>query len=93
MTDKEWKKLCNWVKKLNCARIESKCEVDVEALEDGAIYIKSLADNYCLGYKVGLRIEQDGMIYSRGEVCIAENRTSQQIKAIIRNLVEEANND
>lgn len=74
--------------KLNSARIESNCEVDVDALEDGAIYIKSLADNYCLGYKVGLRIEQDGMIYSRGEVCIATGRSAKQIKAIIKNLVE-----
>lgn len=85
MTEKEWKKLCNWVKKLNCTRSEVKCEV-IDALEDGAIYITSLADNYCLGYKVGLSIERD-VIYSRGGVCIATGRSVKQIKAIIKNLI------
>lgn len=73
------------MKKLNYDRIEVQCDVDIEALEDEVIYIKSV-DNY-LGYKIGLRIEQDGMIYSRCGVCIAEGRRAKQIKSIIENLL------
>lgn len=85
MTNQEWKELFHWVEKLNCDRIEAQCVIDNEVLEDEVIYVKSVDDYF--GYRIGLIIEQDGMIYNNDYVCIATNRTPQQIKAIIKNLL------
>ena len=86
MTDKEWKELCDWAEKLDYDRIEVEYN---KILDERTIYIKSVDESYLYGHnKVGLVINQDGSI-SNGRVYIAENRTAKQIKAIIKNLVEE----
>ena len=88
MTKKEWNKLCEWAKKLNCDRVEVECDVeydaDIDTLDERVIYVNSVNNHF--GYKTGLIIEQDGGIFS-GKLCISENRPAKQIKAILKNLL------
>ena len=76
MTDKEWNKLCEWVKSLNSKH----CFIDKFNGEE-----KILAGIYGGDY---IEITKDGDIieFDFGTF-IAENRTPQQIKAIIENLL------
>ena len=78
MTDKEWKELCDWVKSLNTKH----CFIDKFNEEE-----RILAGIYGGDY---LEITKDGDIieFDYGSL-VAENRTQKQIKAIIKNLVEE----
>lgn len=87
MTDAEWNELCDWAEKLNSDRIRVDRDITVEAFEENTIYVLSIDDYF--GYKIGLTIEQDGMIYSSGWTCIAESCTSQQIKLIIKILLNQ----
>lgn len=79
MTNKEWKELCNWVKSLNTKH----CFID-EFNEEEVILAGIYGGDY-------LEITKNGEIieFDYGSL-IAENRTQKQIKAIIKNLVEEA---
>lgn len=83
MTDKEWKELCDWAERLDYERIEVEHN---EVLDEKTIYIKSVDESYLYGRRVGLEINQDGSIYN-GRVYIVENRTPEQIKTIIENLL------
>lgn len=85
MTEKEWNELCDWAENLHSNRIEVERDVDIEAIETKTIYVLSV-DSY-LGYEIGLTIEEDGTIYSRDWVCIANDCSAKQIKSIIKNLI------
>lgn len=63
MTDKEFKKFCEWIESIN-----KDVFITASYVEIGNLYF----------YK-------DGMIYSEG--IIARNRSQQQIKSIIENLL------
>lgn len=85
MTDKEWKEICDWVKSLNsklCFIDNSDEEVILAGVGDNSPYI------FGGGY---LEITKNGEVIAYdSEILIVENRTQKQIKAIIKNLVEEA---
>ena len=82
MTDKEWKKLCDWVKSLKNDRVYicKRTENDIVKY----MYI-TIGD----AYTESLDIYQDGSIYfANGYDCvIVRNRSYKQIKAIITNLL------
>jgi hypothetical protein len=83
MTDKEWKELCEWAEKLGSKRIVVGYN---EFVGEKSIYIYSVGVNFFCSDKIGLVIQQDGSI-SNGRTYIAKNRTPQQIKSIIENLL------
>lgn len=74
MTDKEWKELCNWAESLKNNRIKI---IDYN-------YNKRFI-SFC-GPSVKLRFYKGGYIYT-AIGCLRRNRTSQQIKTIIENLL------
>lgn len=76
MTDKEWKKLCNWVKSLNSKH----CFIDkFNGKEE--ILVGIYGGDYLEITKNGEVIEFD-----YGSL-VAENRTAKQVKSIIENLL------
>ncbi len=88
MTDKEWKEICDWVKSLNsklCFIDNSDEEVILVGVGDDSPHI--FGGGYLEITKNGEVIEYDC------EILIVKNRSQKQIKAIIKNLIEEANND
>ena len=77
MTDKEWNELCDWAKGLKSKNV---C-ITRKGFSDHSINI-TIKD-----YVVRMRIDNNGWLYSRSYNIISENRTPQQIKAIIESLL------
>ena len=82
MTDKEWKELCDWAK-------QQKYEVKEFDINDGYNIEEEhllVEDNY-INFRE-LTFEKDGTIFMNYyQDVICENRTYEQIKAIITNLL------
>lgn len=84
MTNKEWKKLCKWAKNLKNNKV-----LVYGRIENNIVKYSYISVGY--DYTQPIEIYQNGSIYTTleydGLSTIAENRTAQQIKTIIKNLL------